>query len=227
MLPYETHLKQFFAVWSITEISGHSKYCQIPKFLKKFHLNIFIVIFESRFSNWLHITHFVHDVTNVIIKCTTFKKTFSSAQILEKCCPVSLLTRLLHYAKLLVHTPSVSDDLMCHNNIHNRDKWKNTLIMFFMSLFLVCHIEPVQADRQVTVSSSPAWLRYSHKTYFRNCSWPPGESPCPTESVFRNVTCLVAPLEVYGGNVTQRDTFDYSNCHFTVMHSAVHYWINP
>lgn len=131
MLPYETHLKLFFAVWSITEISGHSKYCQIPKFLKKFHLNIFIVIFESRFSNWLHITHFVHDVTNVIIKCTTFKKTFSSAQILEKCCPVSLLTRLLHYAKLLVHTPSVSDDLMCHNNIHNRDKWKNTVIMFF------------------------------------------------------------------------------------------------
>jgi len=75
-----------------------------------------------------------------------------------------------------------------------------------MSLFLVCQIEPVQADRQVTVSSSPAWLCYSHKTYCRNCSWPPGESP--TESVFRNVTCLVVPLEVYGGNVSQTATFD-------------------
>lgn len=86
-----------------------------------------------------------------------FKKTFSCAQILEKCCPVSLLTHLLHSAKLLVksvHTPSVSDDLMCHNNIHNRDKGMNTLIMFFMSLLLVCQTEPVQADRQVTVSSS-------------------------------------------------------------------------
>lgn len=134
--------------------------------------------------------NFAHDFTKVIIKCKSSiplpKRLFHLQKSLQKCCPVSLLTHLLLSAKLLgnsVHTPSVSDGLMCHNkNIHNWDKGINTLIM---SLLLVRQIEPVQADRQVTVSSSPAWLCFSHETCYRNCSLPPGKSPCPTESVFR------------------------------------------
>ncbi len=127
----------------------------------------------------------------VIMKCKVslpLPKDFSSLQI--KCCPVSLLTQLLLSAILLVklvHTPLVSDDVMCHNNIHNREEGVNTSIMFFLSLLLVCQIEPVQADRQVTVHRLDC-VDHSHETCCRH----PGKSPHPTESVFRNVSgsCL-------------------------------------
>ncbi len=142
----------------------------------------------------IHFTWYIRKYYEVSLP---LPKDFSFLQILAKCCSVSLLTQLLLSAILLVklvHTPLVSDYSMCHNNIQNRDEGINTSIMCFLSL----QIEPVQADRQVTVHRLDC-VDHSHET----CRRPPGKSPHPTESVFRNMSGSCLRL------IEERASFDF------------------